>query len=77
MSGLVEVILNQVLRTLRLGILEESPATDVHAVVIITLLLHVDDVVPIAVQQSGLSCIHVAQQGHLCSLCCSHQGYQR
>ena len=77
LRGLVEVVFNQVLGALRLRILEESPSVEVHSVVIVTLLLYIDDVFPVSVQQCCLSCIHVAQQGHLCGLCRSHYGYQR
>ena len=47
---LVEVVLYQVFRPLHLCVLEESPAVQVHAVVVVALLLHVDDVIPLAIE---------------------------
>ena len=76
LGGFVKVILDEIFRALRLGILEESPTADIHSVVIVAFLLYVDDVVPLAVQQSGLSCIHIAQQGHFFGFRGS-DGYQR
>ena len=58
----VEVIFDEVFRTLWLRIAEEAPRGWVHAVVIIPLLLHIDDVVPVTIQRGGLACHHIAHQ---------------
>ena len=68
----VEVVLNQVFRLLRLSILEESPSCGVHAVVVIALLLHIDDVVPLAVERHALIGIDVLDQG-LRNGCCHRE----
>ena len=59
---LVEVVFYQIFRTLRLGILEESPLHGFHAVVVVALLLHVNDVVPLAIEQHRLVGIHILDQ---------------
>ena len=65
---LVEVVLNQILWTLRLRIDKESVAHGVHTVVVVTLFLHVDDVVPLAVQRHSLIGLHILNQRQFLSL---------
>ena len=72
--SLVEVVFDEVLRLLWLGIAEESPARRVHSVVVIALFLNVDDVVPGAIERSGVSSEDVSDLRHL--LChCGKQCY--
>ena len=63
--GLVEVVFDEVFRLLRLLVAEESPARGVHAIVVVAFLLHIDDVVPRAVERRGLSSEDVAYLRHL------------
>ena len=46
---LVEVVFDEVFGPLGFGVDEESPASGVHAVVIIPLFLYIDDVMPVTV----------------------------
>ena len=59
---LVEVVLHEILRPLGLGITEESPRRGIHAVVVVALLLHVHNVVPLAVQRRVLVGLDVVYQ---------------
>ena len=46
----VEVVFYQVFRALRLGIEEEAPGCGIHAVVVVALFLHIDDIVPLTIE---------------------------
>ena len=56
---LIKIILNQVLRALRLRIDEEAVTHGIHTVVVIALLLHVDDVIPLTIQRHRLIRHHI------------------
>ena len=73
-GGLVEVVLDEILGALWLGIAEESRAGGVHAIVVVSLFLYVDDVVPVAVERCRLSRHDVAQEWHLPGLCHHRDG---
>ena len=62
---LVEIVLYQVFRMLRLGISEEAPPRGFHAVVIVAFFLDIDDVVPVTIEQQALVSLHILQQRHL------------
>ena len=62
-GSLIEVILNEFLGPPRLGILEKAPAGDVHTIVVVPLLLHIDDVVPVAIQRRDVTSADVAHKG--------------
>ena len=67
---LVEVVFYQILRALWFRILEKSPLCGLHTIVVITLLLHVHDVVPLAVEQQTLIGIHILNQWQFLSRPC-------
>ena len=74
---LVEVVLDQILRALGLGIAEESPVVGIHAIVVVALLLHIDDVVPCTVKARGLSSQDVRHLRYLCRPSCHHRSQQQ
>ena len=63
--SLVEVIFYEVFRLLRFSVAEESPARRVHTIVVVAFLLHVNDVVPLAIERCGVSSQDVSYLRHL------------
>ena len=56
---LIEVVLNQILWFLGLGIDKETITHRVHTIVVIALFLYINNVVPIAIERTGLVGIHI------------------
>ena len=59
---LIEVVLDQIFRALGLGILEESPTSRLHTIVVVALFLYIDNVIPLAIERHALIGIHVLNQ---------------
>ena len=60
---LVEVVLDKILRALGFGVDKEAIAHGVHTIVVETFFLHVDDVVPVAVERHTLIGLHILKEG--------------
>ena len=56
---LIKVVLNQILRLLGLGIDKEAIAHRIHTIIVIALFLHINNVVPVAIEQTILIGINI------------------
>ena len=60
---LVEVVLDKILRALGFSIDKETVAHGVHTIVVETFFLHINDVVPVAIERHTLIGLHILKEG--------------